>query len=132
MVPCWREVATILATKAHLLQRPPVAFLDRVFPDGVADWTKFLAGSLIFLQFDMGAFADAWAPLERRWEAGDFSRMQPAQPNPWLALSIAVDNMVSTSGARQKELEGASSSSGRKNAAVDAWTGVTASAQDDT
>ena len=31
MAPCWREVATILATKAHLLQRPPAAFLDR-FP----------------------------------------------------------------------------------------------------
>jgi hypothetical protein len=132
VAPCWREVATILATKAHLLQRPPPAFLDRVFPDGVADWTKFLAGTLIFLQYDMGVFADAWAPLERRWEAGDFSRMQPAQPNPWIALNMVVNNMLATAGARQKELEGASSQSGRKNTALDAFSGVTASAQDDT
>jgi hypothetical protein len=80
----------------------------------------------------MCAFVDAWAPLERRWEAGDFSWMQPTQPNPWLTLNMVVDNMQATAGARQKELEGASSSSGRKNAVIDAVSGVTASAQDDT
>ena len=132
VAPCWREVATILATKGHLLQRPPPALLDRIFPDGIADWTKFSMGTLNTLQFDMGAFADAWAPLERRWEAGDFSRMQPAQPNPRLALTMVVSNMMATAGARQKELEGASSSSGRKMAGVDAISGVTASTQDDT
>ena len=79
----------------------------------------------------MGAFVDAWAPLERRWEARDFSRMQPAQPNPLLAFTTANEKMVKTAAARQKELEGASSSSGRKNAAVDAWTGATPGAEDD-
>jgi hypothetical protein len=132
MAPCWREVATILTTKAHLLQRPPPAVLDRIFPDGVADWIKFLSGSLIFLQYDMGAFADAWAPLERRWDAGDFSRMQPTQPNPWLALQLVNNNMMATAGARQKELEGASTMSGRKNEATDAMSGVGAGTQDDT
>ena len=132
MAPRYREVATILATKGHLLQRPPPALLDRIFPDGIADWTKFSQGTLITLQYDMGAFADTWAPLERRWEAGDFSRMQPAQPNPRHALSMVVVNMMATAGARQKELEGASSSSGRKAAGVDAISGVTASTQDDT
>ena len=132
IAPCWREVATILATKGHLLEDPPVTLLDRIFPDGIADWTKFSQGTLINLQYDMGAFADAWAPLERRWEAGDFSRMQPAQPNPWLALQMVVTNMRQTVGVRQKELEGASSISDRKNAMIDALSGVTASAQDDT
>ena len=100
-------------------------------PNGVADWTKFLAGSLIFLQFDMGAFADAWAPLERRWEVGDFSRMQPAQTNPWFPLSQVSDNMMKMAGARQQELEGASSMSGR-NTTSDAWLGAAPSATDDT
>ena len=130
--PSYREVATILATKGHLLQRPPPALLDRIFPDGIADWTKFSQGTLITLQYDMGAFADAWAPLERRWEAGDFSRMQPAQPNPWLALTMVVINMMTTVGARQRELEGVSTMSGRKAAGLDAVSGVTASTQDDT
>ena len=80
----------------------------------------------------MGAFVDAWAPLERRWEAGDFSRIQPAQPNPLLAFTTANEKMVKTAAARQKELEGASSQSGRKAAGVDAVSGVTASTQDDT
>ena len=115
-----------------LAAAPAPALLDRIFPDGIADWTKFSQGTLITLQYDMGAFADAWAPLERRWEAGDFSRMQPAQPSPWLALAMVVANMVATVGARQKELEGASSQSGRKAAGVDAISGVTASTQDDT
>ena len=133
IAPCYREIAAIFMTKGHLLQRPPAAFLDRVFPDGVADWTKFLAGSLNILQFDMGAFADAWAPLERRWEAGDFSRMQPAQANPWLAFNMVVIDMLKTVGARQMELEGASSHSGRKNTAIDSLSGVgAASTQDDT
>jgi hypothetical protein len=132
MAPCYREVATILTTKGHLLQRPPPTFLDGIFPDGVADWTKFLGGSLIWLQFEMCAFADAWAPLERRWEAGDFSRMQPAPPNPGRALAIIVTSMQATAGARQHDLEGASSMSGRKNAAIDSVSGVAASTQDDT
>jgi hypothetical protein len=122
MVPCWREAASILATKGHLLERPPSALLDGIFPHGVADWTKSeLAGSLINLQYQMGTFADAWAPLERRWEAGDFSRMQPAHPNPWMGLATVVVNMLVAAGARQKELEGASSQSGRKSAALDAF-----------
>jgi hypothetical protein len=33
------------------------------------DWTKFSGGTLSFHMHDMGAFAHAWAPLERRWEA---------------------------------------------------------------
>jgi hypothetical protein len=133
IAPCWREVATILATKGHLLEDPPATLLDRIFPDGIADWTKLLAGAVRILFFDMGAFVDAWAPLERRWEAGDFSRMQPAQPNPWLALDMVVGNIRETVAARQKELEGASSISDRKNATIDAVvSGVTASAQDDT
>ena len=132
ITPCWREIAAILKTKGHLLQRPPPSFLDGMFPDGVADWTKFLAGSLAYLQFDMSAFADAWAPLERRWEAGDFSRMQPAQPTPWLAFNMVVIDMVKVVGARQMELEGASSMSGRKSAAIDALSGAAASTQDDT
>jgi hypothetical protein len=132
IAPHYREVAAILSTKGHLIQRPPAAILDAQFPDGVADWTKFLCGSLIWMQWEMIAFADAWAPLERRWDAGDFSRMQPAQPSPWILLTRVVGNMIATAGGRQKELEGASSSTGRKNAAVDALTGVAAGAQDDT
>jgi hypothetical protein len=131
MAPCWREVASILATKGHLLERPPPALFDGMFPHGVADWTKFLAGTVINLQFQMGAFADAWAPLERRWEAGDFSRMQPAHPNPWMALFTVVGTMMATAGARQKELEGASSMSGRKNVVMDAFA-VAPGAEDDT
>jgi hypothetical protein len=45
---------------------------------------------------------------------------------------MVVSNMEATAGARQKELEGASSISGRKNAAHDAYSGVAASTQDDT
>ena len=133
MAPCYREVATIFATKGHLLQRPPLTFLDVIFPDGVADWTKFLGGSLNYLQIEMAAFADAWAPLERRWEVGDFSRIQPAPPNPARALNMVITtSMMATAGARQQELEGASTMSGRKNAVIDSLSEVAASTQDDT
>jgi hypothetical protein len=70
IVPRYREVAAILETKSALMENPPPSYLDGIFPDGVADWTKFSAGTLSSHMVDMAAFAHAWAPLERRWEAG--------------------------------------------------------------
>ena len=51
------------------MEPPPPSFLDGVYPDAGVDWTKFSFGSLSPYMWDMGAFARAWAPLERRWEA---------------------------------------------------------------
>jgi hypothetical protein len=70
IAPRYREVAAILATKSALMEPPPPSYLDGVCPAGVADWTKFSQGTLSTTMFDMGTFAHAWAPLERRWEAG--------------------------------------------------------------
>jgi hypothetical protein len=70
IAPRYRDVAVILSTKPALMEQPPASYLDGTFPAGVADWTKFSAGSLSFPMFDLAAFAHAWAPLERRWEAG--------------------------------------------------------------
>jgi hypothetical protein len=70
IAPRYREIATILSTKSALMEPPPASYVDGVFPDGVADWTKFSSGSLSFHMFDMGTFAHAWSPLERRWEMG--------------------------------------------------------------
>jgi hypothetical protein len=70
IAPRYRELAAILSTKSALMEPPPASYLDGVFPDGVADWTKFSGWTLSWHMMDMGAFAHAWAPLERRWEAG--------------------------------------------------------------
>jgi hypothetical protein len=69
IAPRWREVAAILSTKSALMEPPPASYLDGVYPADGVDWTKFSAGSLSFHMIDMAAFARAWAPLERRWEA---------------------------------------------------------------
>ena len=66
IAPRYRDVVTILSTKSALMEQPPPSYVDGVFPDGVADLTKFSAGSLSMHMFDMGTFAHAWAPLERR------------------------------------------------------------------
>ena len=70
IAPRYCEIATILSTKSALMEPPPPSFFDGVYPDGVADWTKFSAGSLSNHMYDMGTFAHAWTPLERRWEDG--------------------------------------------------------------
>ena len=70
IAPHYRDVAAILSTKSALMENPPASHLDGVFPDGVTDWTKFTAGTLSRFIHDMAAFAHAWAPLERCWEAG--------------------------------------------------------------
>jgi hypothetical protein len=73
IAPRYRDIAVILSTKSALMENPPASYLDGVFPDGVADWTKFSGYTLSFHMFDMAAFAHAWAPLERRGEAGGAS-----------------------------------------------------------
>ena len=78
IAPRYRDVAAILATKSALMEHPPGTYLDGVFPHGVADWTKFSGGTLSSHMMDMGAFARAWAPLERRWEAGGASAIMHA------------------------------------------------------
>ena len=35
--------------------------------------------------------------------------MQPAQPNPWIILHMIFAKMISTAGAKEAELQGASS-----------------------
>jgi hypothetical protein len=79
IAPRFRDVATILLTKTALMEPPPPSDLNGVFPGDLLDWTKFSDGSLLYHMLDLGAFAHAWAPLERRWEAGGapaITRMQ--------------------------------------------------------
>jgi hypothetical protein len=45
-------------------------------------------------------------------QLADFSRMQPAQPNPYVILFIIVAKMIGVAGAKEAELQGASSFSG--------------------
>jgi hypothetical protein len=54
----------------------------------------------------------------------DFSRMQPAQPNPWFMVLFIFIKMVSAAGAKEAELQGASSVM-RVNVAVKAMQGET-------
>ena len=70
IAPRFREIAAILSTKPALMENPPASYLDGTFPADGIDWTKFSAGTLSYHMWDMGTFAHAWAPLERRWEAG--------------------------------------------------------------
>ena len=50
--------------------------------------------------------------------------MQPAQPNPWLIVLMIFAKMISTAGAKEAELQGASSVV-RGNALVAAMRGET-------
>jgi hypothetical protein len=70
IAPRYRDVAAILANNSALMEPPPPSYLDGVFPADGVDWTKFSTGTLSYHMIDMAAFAQAWAPLERRWEAG--------------------------------------------------------------
>jgi hypothetical protein len=69
IAPRYRDAALILSTKSALMEPPPPSFLDGLYPADGIDWTKFSTGSLSNHMVDMGAFAHAWAQLERRWEA---------------------------------------------------------------
>ena len=54
----------------------------------------------------------------------DFSRMQPAQPNPWNIVAMVFIKMISAAGAKEAELQGASSVM-RGNAVFEAMRGET-------
>jgi hypothetical protein len=81
IAPRYREIATILKTKSALMEPPPASYLDGAFPADGIDWTKFSLGSLSYHMHDMGAFAHAWAPLERRWEAEGAAAVIHATPS---------------------------------------------------
>jgi hypothetical protein len=88
IVPRYRDVAAILSTKSALIENPPPSHLNGVFPEGVPDWAKFGGGSLSGNMMDMAAFTYAWAPLERRWEAGGAPAIKHTYCNivahPWM------------------------------------------------
>ena len=50
--------------------------------------------------------------------------MQPAQPNPWAILHFSFMKMISAAGAKEAELQGASSVM-RGNAVIEAMRGET-------
>ena len=54
----------------------------------------------------------------------DFSRMQPAQPSPWMIVSMIFVKMISAAGAKEAELQGVSSVV-RGNAVLEAMRGET-------
>jgi hypothetical protein len=98
IAPRLRDITASLSIKSALMEPPPASHLDGVFPHGVADWSKFSGGSLSFHMFDMGAFAHAWAPLERRWEAGGAPAIRPTHAvavcnsvaRPWMKAGLTV------------------------------------------
>ena len=71
MIPRWRDMAAIIATKLALIEAPPPESLARTLP--VLDWAKIYANNLVGPLIDMVVFADAWVPIERRWADGDYS-----------------------------------------------------------
>jgi hypothetical protein len=50
--------------------------------------------------------------------------MQPDQPNPWWIVNMIFSKMIGAAGAKEAELQGASSVV-RGNAAIDAMQGET-------
>ena len=54
----------------------------------------------------------------------DFSRMQPDQASPWIIVLMILSKMISAAGAKEAELQGASSVM-RGNAAMEAMQGET-------
>ena len=50
--------------------------------------------------------------------------MQPAQPNPWWIVAMIFAKMISAAGAKEAELQGASSVV-RRNAVAEAMQGET-------
>jgi hypothetical protein len=75
MIPRWRDMAAIIATKLALIEAPPPESLAAAHPaqfSGV-DWAKISGGALTIHFYDMITFADAWAAIEQRWAHGDYS-----------------------------------------------------------
>jgi hypothetical protein len=63
-----------------------------------------------------------WLILPAR--LADFSRMQPEQPNPFHVVAMIFVKMISAAGAKEAELQGASSVV-RGNAMTEAMQGET-------
>jgi hypothetical protein len=87
-IPRWRDMAAILSTKLALIETPPPESLATLGPWAAAvDWAKITSGVLTMPLFDMAVFADAWAPIERRWADGDYSVCRHGPSKIWSVVS---------------------------------------------
>ena len=67
-------------------------------------------GVAVFLSlFSLSAFGQAWRPLLKRWSSGDYSVMQPSEPNATPLVFMTLTKASADIGALEKTLLGASS-----------------------
>ena len=72
----------------------------------------------------VGQILDGSRAADLTSQLADFSRMQPEQPNPWFIVMMIFAKMTSAAGAKEAELQGASSVV-RGNAVLEGMQGET-------
>jgi hypothetical protein len=115
IVPCYQAVANLYVRFKHLIDsEAPWKFpMVKMLGGNGFDMETAMGGNVALILNRFAAFAHAWTPLIRRWEAGDHSILQPPKdPNYLFAMYFSMVAMTLSVGTQEQELMGASSIAG--------------------
>jgi hypothetical protein len=110
MLPAYRRLHGILATKCHLNESLPPERLDSVLP-GVGRGFKSLLGTMTAVYYDNQMRAAQFESLAARWAEERFDLLQPNWASSHIVLMMMVNEMIKVVGAKELQLVGVSSGS---------------------
>ena len=106
IVPKHRGFLELYLRFRHHLDLPETATLQPFFATSGMDLaTVGTPHRLAAYLFHHCAFVDGWGPILRRWQDGDFSAMQPAEPDCSHLLLMMFMTMVATAGEKEQKLQ---------------------------
>ena len=91
-VPLYREIAAVFRRTRHLLEFPDSdPMVEQIFKMNGIDCKAVHLGNYANILTGVSAYCDAWNPIVRRFERGDYTIMQPVQANDCvLAMFVVV------------------------------------------
>ena len=105
-VPLYHEAAAVFCRKRHLLEFPesdPIVE-QTCKTNGIDPAVVFISNyANIFNRFS--AYCDAWNPIVKRFERGDYT-MQPVQANHGVLAMMAMFGLIQAAGKAENELQG--------------------------
>jgi hypothetical protein len=109
IMPRMRAAADLLGSQRHLLDYPSK---EKIMGGPFAASGTFTAEqSLHVVAYRCAQHVDAWEPIMRMWERGEFSIMFPAAPNFNSVLVIGLVAMSGAAGQLEEKLQGVSAGS---------------------
>jgi hypothetical protein len=119
-VPLYREIAAVFRRTRHLLEYPDSdPMIEQIFNMNGIDSKAVHLGNYANVLAGVSAYCDAWNPIVKRFERGDYTIMQPMQANDCALAMIVVFALCQAAAKAEVILQGTTGGSTMLRANVD-------------